>query len=190
LSFDAITNKTQDKSFKHKVEILLAQVCLKDQTAFESLYQGTSPKLYGLILKMIQDKDIAADILQESFNKIWHQAPSYRSDLGENWAWAWMCQITRNTALDHIRKVNRRPESPLEETDINQITDEGMAIAEQRDLNYCLNQLKQEPRRVIVLAYVHGFSHSELADKLSTPIGTLKSWIRRGLKELELCLKN
>jgi RNA polymerase sigma-70 factor (ECF subfamily) len=101
-----------------------------------------------------------------------------------------MCQITRNTALDHIRKANRRPESPLEETDINQITDEGMAIAEQRDLNYCLNQLKQEPRRVIVLAYVHGFSHSELADKLSTPIGTLKSWIRRGLKELELCLKN
>lgn len=95
LSFDAIKNKTQDKNFKHKIEILLAQTCLKDQSAFENLYQITSPKLYGLILKMIQDKEIAADILQESFSKIWHQSASYHSDFGENWAWSWICQITR-----------------------------------------------------------------------------------------------
>ena len=190
MSFDAIASKTQDNSFKHEVERLLSQVCLHNQTAFEKLYQATSPKLYGLILKMIPDREIAADILQESFSKIWHQANSYRSDLGENWAWAWMSQITRNTALDHIRRTGRRPESPLEETDITAVTDDNLRASEQRDLNYCLNQLKQEPRQVIVLAYVHGFSHSELADELSTPIGTLKSLIKRGLKELELRLKN
>jgi len=190
LSFDAIANKTQDKSFKHQVEILLAQVCLKDQKSFENLYQVTSSKLYGLALKMIKDRDIAADILQESFSKIWHQATSYRCDLGENWAWAWMCQITRNTALDYIRRAGRRPETSLEGVSITAFNNETKQLSEQRDLHYCLAKLKPEPRKVIVLAYIHGFSHSELADKLKTPIGTLKSWIRRGLKELELCLKN
>ena len=97
---------------------------------------------------------------------------------------------TRNTTLDHIRRTNRRPEVPLEDYDVTTINDENIRISEQRDLNYCLNQLRQEPRQVIVLAYLHGFSHSELAEKLNKPVGTLKSWIRRGLKELELCLKN
>jgi RNA polymerase sigma-70 factor (ECF subfamily) len=177
-------------NWKQTIELLLARVCLQDQASFENLYQITSPKLYGLILKIVSDPDAAADALQESYSKIWHQASRYRSDLGENWAWAWICQIARNSAIDQVRRAGHRYEQPLDEATISSFTDESKQLSEQRDLNYCLSQLKTEPRKVIVLAYIHGFSHSELAHKLKTPIGTLKSWIRRGLKELEICLNN
>ena len=190
MSFDATQNKAEHIAFKEKVEHLFSLTRLRDQTAFETLYGITSSKLYGLILKMVADKDTAADILQESYSKIWHQADSYFRHSDENWAWAWICQLTRHTALDHIRRVGRRAEIQLEEINLTKFNDETQQLSEQRDLNYCLAKLNPEPRKVIVLAYVHGFSHSELAGKLQTPIGTLKSWIRRGLKELALCLKS
>ena len=176
--------------WKQQVESLLGQVRLHHQPAFETLYRLTSGKLYGLILKMIPDQELAADTLQESYTKIWHQAERYRSDLGKDWAWAWMCQITRNTAIDRIRHSGRRQEFPLEESLLTQSIDENDLLGDRRDLNRCLHKIRPEPRQAIMLSYVYGFSHAELAVKLSTPIGTLKSWIRRGLKELQQCLQN
>ena len=168
----------------------MAQVRLHHQPAFATLYQLTSGKLYGLILKMIPDRELAADTLQESYTKIWRQADRYRSDLGQDWAWAWMCQITRNTAIDRIRLHGRSAETPLDENLLAQSIDESSLLGERRDLSRCLQAINPAPRQAIMLSYVYGFSHTELADKLSTPIGTLKSWIRRGLKELQQCLQN
>lgn len=191
LSFNAIPpNEVGHKAWKLKIETLISKVQHQDQAAFETLYQITSAKLYGLILKIVPDAEIAADILQESYIKIWYQAKLYHRNLGDDWAWAWICQITRNTALDQIRRTGRRSEVQLEETAIQAFNDDSKQLSEQRDLNRCLIQLKTEPRNAIVLAYIHGFSHTELANKLNTPIGTLKSWIRRGLKELAICLKS
>ncbi|MEH6576333.1 MAG: sigma-70 family RNA polymerase sigma factor [Amphritea sp.] len=186
MSSDLLSSST----WKQQVESLLGQVRLHHQPAFEKLYQLTSGKLYALILKMTPDRELAADALQESYTKIWRQAERYRSDLGEDWAWAWMCQLTRNTAIDRIRQTGRRRESPLEDSLLDHALDESDHWDERRDLNRCLQSIKPEPRQAIMLTYVYGFSNAELAEKLNTPLGTLKSWIRRGLKELQQCLQN
>ncbi|WP_432470721.1 RNA polymerase sigma factor [Amphritea sp. HPY] len=178
------------KAWKKQIETLLGQVRLKHQPAFEKLYQLTSGKLYALILKMIPDPELAADALQESYTKIWRQADRYRSDLGEDWAWSWMCQLTRNTAIDRIRQTVRRQETQFEEGLLEHTVDQDSFLDERRDLNRCLQSIKQEPRQAIMLTYVYGFSNAELAEKLNTPLGTLKSWIRRGLKELQQCLQS
>lgn len=177
-------------AWKKQVESLLGQVRLHDQSAFEKLYRLTSGKLYALILKMIPDPELAADTLQESYTKIWHQAELYRSDLGETWAWSWMCQLTRNTAIDRIRQAGRRQETPFEESLLEHTVNQDSFLDERRDLNSCLQTIKPEPRQAIMLTYVYGFSNAELAEKLNAPLGTLKSWIRRGLKELQQCLQS
>jgi RNA polymerase sigma factor, sigma-70 family len=173
--------------WKQQVESCLALIKLRHQPAFEELYKLTSSKLYGLILKMLPDKDIAADILQESYTKIWLQSDRYRTDLGG--AWAWVCQLTRNTAIDKIRSIQRQPLIG-DDADLQHLATSDSGIWEnEKDLSRCLQAIKQEPRTAIIQAYVYGFSHAELAERLQTPLGTLKSWIKRGLKDLQQCLE-
>lgn len=173
--------------WKQQVEGCLALVKLKHQAAFEELYQLTSSKLYGLVYKMVSDKEIAADLLQESFTKVWQQAQQYRSDLGN--AWAWMCQLTRNTVIDWLRTQQRKP-TEVDETEVMDLASGDHGVWEDnKDLSECLKRIREEPRAAIVSAYLYGFSHSELADKMAVPLGTLKSWIKRGLKELQQCLE-
>lgn len=172
------------EGFERQIDICVAQIKLGHKPAFETLYQLAGSKLYGLLVKMTQDRDLAADVLQDSLVKIWQNASQYRSDLGG--AWPWICQITRNTALDRLRQRARQPFS-LE--DVSLPEEEFDPLFHERDLGYCLNKLRQEPRAAIVQTYLYGLSHAELAAKWKQPLGTLKSWIRRGLKELEQCLK-
>lgn len=173
--------------WKQQVESCVALIKLKHQPAFEELYQLTSAKLYGLILKMVSDQDIAADLLQESYTKVWQQAQSYRSDLGN--AWAWLCQVTRNTAIDWLRAQQRKPQEVDDEEVMHLVTGDHGLWEANKDLSECLKRIREEPRAAIINAYLYGFSHAELAEKMATPLGTLKSWIKRGLKELQRCLE-
>lgn len=175
-------------SWNSQIESCLAQVQLQHRPAFEQLYRLTSDKLYALTLKIIPDRELAADALQESYLKIWHNVGRYRSDLGG--AWAWICQLTRNTAIDRIRQAQRRPEHNDESLLAQLVGDESGLWQQQYDLSRCLQLIRQEPRTAIVSAYLYGLSHAELAKRLQTPLGTLKSWIRRGLKELNQCLES
>ncbi len=175
------------ESWDREIETCLAQVKLQHRPAFEQLYRLTSGKLYALTLKIIPDRELAADSLQDSYTKIWRSADRYRSDLGGGWAW--MCQITRNGAIDRVRLAQRRPESP-EDPQLSQLIGDDSGLWQQHhDLSRCLEVLREEPRAAIVCAYLYGLSHSELSERLQAPLGTLKSWIRRGLKELNQCLK-
>lgn len=173
--------------WNRQLEACLAQVKLQHRPAFEELYRLTNGKLYALTLKIIPDRELAADALQESYTKIWRHADSYRSDLGG--AWAWLCQLTRNTAIDWIRRSERRPESSDDPLIGQLIGDDSGLWQQHHDLSRCLRKIREEPRTAIVSAYLYGLTHAELAERLQTPLGTLKSWIRRGLKELHQCLE-
>lgn len=174
-------------SWNSQIESCLARVQLQQRSAFEELYQLSNRKLYALTLKIIPDRELAADVLQESYTKIWRHGTSYRSDLGG--AWAWICQLTRNCAIDRVRQAQRRPESPVDPLLSQLVGDDSGLWQQNHDLSRCLNKIREEPRAAIISAYLYGLTHSELAERLQIPLGTLKSWIRRGLKELNLCLE-
>lgn len=169
------------------VEQTLAQVKLKHEPAFTHLYEITNAKLYGLILKIITDEGLAADVLQDVYSKIWLNAEQYRADLGS--AWPWLCQLTRNQAIDKIRQLKR-----LNETDDNSVAEDYSSNSsslwpEHVALGRCLQAIRKEQQNVIISSYIYGWSHAELTEKFDAPLGTLKSWIRRGLKELRECLE-
>jgi RNA polymerase sigma-70 factor (ECF subfamily) len=177
-----------------RLQQLLASCTIRDRRAFAQLYGLTSAKLYGVILRILNREEWAQDCLQEAYIKIWNRAESYRADLAS--PMTWMATIARNQALDQLRK--RRHEVRMSETecfpeevdqellpqDRLQQSDEG------RRLNRCLAELKSEQRQVIALAYFRGLSHEELAARTKIPMGTVKTWIRRGLAQLKRCLES
>lgn len=174
-------------AWKREVEQALAQVKLQHQPSFEHLYDLTNAKLYGLVLKIIPDESLAADTLQEAYHKVWLNAQQHRTDLGSGWSW--LCQVTRNQAIDRVRQRQRLQETSDDELAEDFSEDHASLWPEQMDLSRCLQTIKAEQQNVIVSAYVYGWSHSELVEKFDAPLGTLKSWIRRGLKELRQCLE-
>ncbi len=173
---------------------LLSACALHDRQAFHQLYELTSAKLYGVILRILNRSEWAEDCLQEAYVKVWNRAESYRPQLAS--PMTWMATIARNQALDHLRRRRREVreaevEAFPEEVDQDllpqdklQQTDEG------RQLNHCLEQLKSQQRQIIALAYFKGLTHEELAQRTDTPLGTVKTWIRRGLEQLKRCLES
>ncbi len=170
----------------NEINQLIPQVSLKNQAAFKQLYEISSPKIYGLLVNIIQDKELAADTLQEVYTKIWLNAD--KCDISQGNGWPWICQLARNTALDKLRKIDKYPSS-IEDTYVNEAYQQSDSQWHSNiDLNSCLAQLASKSRQAIILSYLHGFSHQQLSKKLALPLGTLKSTIRRSMKELALCL--
>jgi RNA polymerase sigma factor (sigma-70 family) len=175
---------------------LLERIARKDQTALKSLYDGCAGKLYGLALRVVSHRELAEDVLQEAFLTIWRSAPDYSASLSP--PMAWMGLIVRSRALDLLRR------RAAERTHLTQEIDETLADTLAADgptpmdtaqaseqawaLNQCLGRLESKQREVVNLAYMRDLSHSELATQLQLPLGTVKTWIRRGLDQLRLCM--
>ncbi|MCV2403190.1 sigma-70 family RNA polymerase sigma factor [Marinomonas sp. C2222] len=177
----------ENSQWNTEVNALLFRIQTQDKLALKQLYELTSSKLLGLIYRIIKDHAEAEELLQEVFIKVWHQADKYR---GEGSALAWLCVMARNASLDRLRKAQKHPHISTDEhqefiSSLTEEFDESSNIA----LNRCLYKLKEQARESVLLSYVHGYSHSELAHKMAVPLGTMKAWIRRGLQELKLCLK-
>lgn len=171
----------------HQVNALLYRVQVQDRQALKFLYELTSSKLLGLIFRIVKDESEAEDVLQDVFIKVWLQANQYD---GKGSAWGWLCVMARNSSLDRLRKVQKHPHVSTDEDEelLNSLIeefDEPANIA----LNRCLMALKEQVRKSILMSYLHGYSHSDLADKMAIPLGTMKAWCRRGLQELKLCLE-
>jgi len=161
---------------------------LRDRAAFQQLYNLTSPHLFGVALRILHTRSLAEEALQDAFVQIWQKAGEYRADKAQ--VNTWMTSITRYRALDMLRKSAR--ETPLEELPDSVMPEQQgaqMMAAENADLELCMEELQNEQRECIALAYVDGYSHQELSDRLDTPLGTVKSWIRRGLQQLKECLQ-
>jgi RNA polymerase sigma-70 factor (ECF subfamily) len=163
---------------------LLAAAANGDRKAFRSLYAQAGPRLFAICLRMMKARDQAEDVLQESFVRIWER--SWQFDPAKGEAMAWLVTITRHCALDRLRRQPPR-QVAIEDAGLESAEDEAMPL-EGPDLRRCLSRLRSDYRQTVVLAYVHGFSHEELAQRLAKPIGTIKSWIKRGLEQLKVCL--
>ena len=161
-----------------------------DRAALQRIYERWSARLYGIALRVTGQPALAADATQDAFVQLWRNADRFDPTRGS--ASAWLIALTRYRALDLIR---RRGREPLLAEPPEQIDDAPDALAlltrsaEGAALHRCLDQLDPERRRAVVLAFVDGLSHGELAQTLRVPLGTAKSWIRRSLLSLRACLE-
>jgi RNA polymerase sigma factor (sigma-70 family) len=175
---------------------LIEQVSKKDTEALKKLYAATSGKMLGIAMRIIGNRSEAEDVIQDAYLKIWRIAEDYRQSLSP--PIAWMGIIVRSRALDVMRK--NATEKHLTGTDVDEdglhsiddAADNPMDTASASEqawaLHQCLKQIDAKPREVLVQAYFKDLSHGELAQQLSLPLGTVKTWIRRSLEQLRVCL--
>ena len=172
--------------------ILIEAVGLGSQAALRRLYDLESRRLYGIALRIVRRPAIAAEVLQEAFIQVWRNARTFSPERGA--AEAWLTGIVRFRALDAVRRHGREVLSDdpalgdrAMEPDVIERID---AAADAGALRRCLGALDDNQRRCVILAFVEGFSHSEIAARLAAPIGSVKSWVRRGLLALRSCLES
>lgn len=171
---------------------LLTAVAAQDRKALARLYDATAPQLLGVIHRLVRRRDLAEEILHDVFLRVWERAASYAPERGP--AMAWLVSVARHAALDTLRR--RQREVALDEVPGYAETADPepdpyqrmIRTAAGRALADCLDQLETEQRYCIVLAYHEGLTHEELAARLARPLGTVKSWVRRGLQRLRRCL--
>lgn len=174
----------------------LTSVAKKDTQAFRSLYDASSPKLFGFLLRILVKRELAEEALQESFISIWNNAASYQPHLAA--PMTWMTTIVRNKAFDLLRRLDHAVEIDTDSFDSEVINamestaktpGEALQLTQDaQDLARCFTNLEGMQKQAIVLAYYHDASHSEIAGQLMLPVGTVKTWIRRGLERLRICL--
>jgi len=163
---------------------LLAATAAGDRAAFRSLYEEAGPRLLGVARRILRRPELAEEALQEGFMRIWRNAARFDGSRGSGFTW--MAVIVRRVALDRI-PANRREELVDQEL-AEALPAEGTGQAHEPRLQPCLEGLEETHRQSVVLAFVYGLSHSEIAERLKAPLGTAKSWVRRGLQQLRDCL--
>lgn len=175
---------------------LLGRVALADQRAFEEVYRLTSAQLYAVARRLVRDRSAAEEVLQEAFVSVWHRAGTYAADRSA--PTTWLTAIVRNRCLDLLRRreldaVTLTPEDDdAPELDVPSDTpspaDLLVSGADAASVRGCVDTLEGAQKQAIALAFFQGLSHGELAEHLRQPLGTVKSWIRRGLDKLRECL--
>jgi RNA polymerase sigma-70 factor (ECF subfamily) len=175
---------------------LLDRVARRDEAALKALYDLTSGKLYGLSLRVVRNNEWAEDALQDTFLQIWRTAPDYRASLSPPMAWLGL--IVRSRSLDLLRRRKAEREHLTDEIDDAMADtldgdspnpmDTSLASQQACALHQCLGRLDHKQREVVSLAYLRDLSHGELATQLKLPLGTVKTWIRRGLDQLRNCM--
>jgi RNA polymerase sigma factor (sigma-70 family) len=166
------------------------------EAALRELYDLTASRLYGVALRVAGNREWAEDVLQEAYLNIWRIAGDYRAVLSP--PLAWMGVIVRSRALDfRRRRASERVDAMLELDGVISDTvagdspdpmDTSEASEQAWALHECLRKLEPRQREVVSLAYMRDLSHSELAQQLKLPLGTVKTWIRRGLDQLRGCM--
>jgi RNA polymerase sigma factor (sigma-70 family) len=175
---------------------LIDRVALLDEKALRELYEQTSSKLYGVAVRVVTNREWAEDVLQEAFINIWRIAGDYKATLSP--PMAWMALVVRSRGLDFLRRrASERADRMQELDDVISDTvagdspnpmDTAQASQQAKALHHCLSQLENKQREVVSLAYLRDMSHGELAEQLKLPLGTVKTWIRRGLEQLRGCM--
>lgn len=170
---------------------LLARIGSGDREAFAGLFASEAARLIAIAKRIVRRRDLAEEIVQDSFIAAWKSAPSFDPLRGR--ARAWLTTMVRNRALNVLRDSARI--DYVTPVDIEAFRDRGpeaesayRALADGDALKRCLERLEERSRRSILLAYVLGYSHGEIAAELRAPLGTVKAWIRRGVIALQECL--
>jgi RNA polymerase sigma-70 factor (ECF subfamily) len=178
---------------------LLHAVAQGRQAAFQELYGLVSPQLFAVLLRILKRRDLAEEALQDALLSVWRNAASYSADKGA--PMTWLVSICRYRALDSLRRQRREVSlEPMLEgvedgtSELAGLVDESadgalISKAEERALDDCMGRLNDGQRSSLKLAYFDGCTHEEIAANLGSPIGTVKSWVRRGLESLKRCLE-
>ncbi|MBB3226486.1 RNA polymerase sigma-70 factor (ECF subfamily) [Luteibacter sp. Sphag1AF] len=182
---------TATASERDELNGLLVRTGRGDQASFAELYRRAAPKLYGVCLRMARDRGDADEVLQETFITVWHRAATF--DPGKASAMTWLTTLARNKGIDRLRQ--HREETLGDPDHLNTLVDEdptpaagAEASQEYGRLARCLEALEPQQKRSVREAFFSGATYKELAARLDVPLGTMKSWIRRGLLQLRACL--
>jgi RNA polymerase sigma-70 factor (ECF subfamily) len=173
-------------------EALLAQVALGNRAAFDALYRATANRLFGICLRVLAQRAEAEDALQDVYTAVWRKAAQF--DPRKATATAWLAMIARNKAIDRLRSMPAQ-QSRASFDLARDVEDPGASPVQQvqtatdrAQLEHCLERLEPRRRSLIRAAFFDGLTYEELAGRLETPLGSIKSWIRRGLLQLRECL--
>ena len=171
----------------------MLQIAAGDRAAMRRLYEATSAKLFGVCLRILSDKDESEDVLQEVYLTIWRRADRYEAERAS--VMAWISTIARNRAIDRLRASPasaNRTDFDVVET----LSDPAPSPATQAEsanerarLDDCLQELEPRGQTLIRTAFFSGQTYEELATRSGSPLGSVKSWIRRGLLQLRACLE-
>ena len=186
----------------HELAALLARVGLGDRAAFAALYQQTAAHLMGVVLRINRDRAQAEDVLQEVYVNVWRAANGFDAALSQ--PMTWLTSVARNRAIDSLRRRQSEPQTVSTRQGTDDDNDDMLqyqasdapgplellaSAGEARALKICLDQLTGEQQQCLALAFYQGLSHAEVAAHLRQPLGTVKSWLRRGLQALKTCLE-
>ncbi|MGF0537519.1 sigma-70 family RNA polymerase sigma factor [Agrobacterium sp. ES01] len=173
------------------IDNLLGRTALRDRNAFETLYHETSPKLFGICIRILKNRHEAEDALQEVFVKIWRRAESFAAS-GTS-PMAWLAAIARYHCIDRLRvrqpegaTIEEAEELPTLDRDPEQnavLRSEGVRI------DSCLQELESDRAQAVHRAYVEGVSYQELAEGFGVPLNTMRTWLRRSLLKLRECME-
>ncbi|WP_281684866.1 sigma-70 family RNA polymerase sigma factor [Thalassobaculum salexigens] len=170
---------------------LLDRVAGGDRQAFADLYEATAPKLYGIILRILRRRDETDEVVQDVYVKIWQRAGDF--DPARASPITWMATIARNRALDEVRRA--RVATVSDDIALERAADPARSALgdveageDRRRLEICLDALEGERGSLVRLAYLDGLSRQDLADRFGQPVGTIKTWLHRSLKQLRDCL--
>lgn len=203
-SLDRPGPATDPSARQQALSQLLSRVALGDRAAFDTLYKQTSAHLLGVVLRIQSNRAQAEDVLQEVYVNVWRAAQSFNPALSQ--ASTWLSSIARNRAIDSLRRRQTEPQTvsryqagPDDDTDTDMLNDLPSdtpgpldlleQASEARALTECMGHLSRDQQSSLALAYYQGLTHAEVAEQLGQPLGTVKSWVRRGLQSLKNCLE-
>ena len=165
----------------------LARCAAGDRSALRVIYDIEAARMVGVARRLLRRQDLAEEAVQDAFMRVWRAARSFDPQKGA--ARTWLYAILRNCSLTILRDEGRFISGEEKTEDAAPATESALGLLpESSALRRCLEQLEAQRRTVVVLAYVHGLSHGELAGKLGVPLGTVKSWVRRSLISLQECM--
>lgn len=174
-----------------ELEQLIESTARGDRAAFARLYQRTSAKLYGIAVRLLGNEAEAQEIVQDVYLNLWRKAG--RFERGRASAIAWLSAMTRNRAIDRLRGRRGLTAGIEEAADLPDEAASAFDIVcsaqDSARLRLCLDMLDERPRALIRSAFLDGLTHIQLAERQGVALGTLKSWIRRGLQKLRSCLE-
>ena len=165
---------------------LLQRCAAQDPAAFRTLYDKTSAILFARLSRMLRRRSVAEEVLQDVYVRIWQRAAQFEVSRGK--PLAWMVTIARYCAIDLMR---RERVSLVSDDGIEEVADDSAGepgFEKPNNFDFCIGQLNETTRRCLTLAFVEGRSHDEIARVTAHPLGSVKSWIRRGLLALKDCL--
>jgi RNA polymerase sigma-70 factor (ECF subfamily) len=179
-------------SDSERLDGLLAECARGSENALAELYRLTSPHLFAFAARILRRKDWAEEVLQECYLSIWQNAGRFSAE--QNHAMAWMTRIVRNRCIDLLRRPALERPDPDGEIVESWADDAAGPLGrlqgaqDSKRLAECMKELEGKQRMAIAMSFFDDLSHGEIAQKLESPLGTIKSWVRRGMERLKRCL--